>query len=218
MFTNTLSKNAAATLALLGKSGIFQDAYLAGGTAWALQLGHPVSLDLDFFTQKEFNTETTLEQLEKLPGFKLDETVKWTILGSFPKVKFSYFYYRYPLIKKTILFSKINLASLKDIAAMKIDAVCSRGTKRDFIDLYFLLKKFSLEQIFQFYDQKYGKLANNIIHIMRSLDYFADADPQDLPKMLIPVSWEKVKKFFQTQSLKLAKKKLKIWFLILIPL
>lgn len=210
MFTKTLSKNAAGALALLGDSKILEGAYLAGGTACALQLGHRVSLDLDFFTDKEFNTDFILDQLEKLPGFKLDETARWTILGSFPKVKFSYFYYRYPLIKKTITFSKTNLASLEDIAAMKIDAISSRGTKRDFIDLYFLAKKFSLEKILEFYDQKYGKLSNNIVHIMRSLDYFADADPQESPKMLEKVSWEEVKKFFQDQITKLAKKKLKI--------
>lgn len=210
MFTNTLSKNAAGALALLGKSGILNDGYLAGGTACALQLGHRVSLDLDFFTEKEFPTEIVLEKLEKLPGFKLDETSKWTILGSFPKVKFSYFYYRYPRIKKTIAFSQINIASLEDIAAMKIDAICSRGTKRDFIDLYFLTKEFSLKQILKFYDQKYGKLANNIVHIIRSLDYFADAELQKDPKMLIPVSWEEVKKFFQSEVIRLAKAKLKI--------
>lgn len=211
MFTKTLSQNAAAALALLGKYGVLKDAYLAGGTACALQLGHRVSLDLDFFTEKEFPTEIVLKQLEQLSGFKLDETAKWTILGSFPKVKFSYFYYPYPIIKKTSLFSEINIASLEDIAAMKIAAICDRGTKRDFIDLYFLIKKrFPLEKILRFYDQKYNKLSNNIYHIIRSLSYFTDADSQDSPKMLIPVSWEEVKKFSQNQILELTREKLKI--------
>lgn len=211
MFTKTLSQNAAAALALLGKSGILKDAYLAGGTACALQLGHRVSLDLDFFTAIEFPTEIVLKQLGEIQGFKLDETAKWTILGSFPKVKFSYFYYPYPLIGKPVSFSGIKLASLEDIAAMKIVAICDRGTKRDFIDLYFLIKqKFSLEKILRFYDQKFNKLSSNIYHITSSLSYFADADPQKLPKMLIPVSWEEVKKFFHDQALNLAKKKLKI--------
>ncbi|OGE36325.1 hypothetical protein A3B45_02375 [Candidatus Daviesbacteria bacterium RIFCSPLOWO2_01_FULL_39_12] len=210
MFTNTLSKNASDALAILGKSGIFNSAYLAGGTACALQIGHRVSLDLDFFTEKEFDTEIILEQLKKLSGFKLDETAKWTILGSFPKVKFSYFYYRYPLIKKTTTFSKINIASLEDISAMKIAAISDRGTKRDFIDLYFLAKEFTLEQMLRFYDQKYGKLSDNIFHIMKSLDYFADADSQEDPKMLVSFSWEEVKEFFQKQAITLAKGKLKL--------
>lgn len=210
MFTNTLSKDAAAALALLGKSDILKDTYLAGGTACALQLGHRVSLDLDFFTHKEFNTEAVLKQLGELPGFKLSETAKWTILGSFPKVKFSYFYYPYPTIDKTISFLNVNLASLEDIAAMKIDALCSRGTKRDFIDLYFLIQKYSLDKICKFYDRKYGKLSNNFYHILKSLSYFVDADSETSPKMLIPVSWKEVKEFFQTQTIKLTKTKLKI--------
>ncbi|MDD5147516.1 MAG: nucleotidyl transferase AbiEii/AbiGii toxin family protein [Candidatus Daviesbacteria bacterium] len=211
MFTKTLSQNAAAALALLGKSGVLKDAYLAGGTACALQLGHRISLDLDFFIEKEFPAEIVLKQLEQLSGFKLDETAKWTILGSFPKVKFSYFYYPYPLIKKTSFFSQVNIASLEDIAAMKIAAICDRGTKRDFIDLYFLIKmRFPLEKILKFYDQKYNKLSNNIYHITKSLSYFTDADFQDSPEMLIPVSWEEIKKFFQDQTMSLARKKLKL--------
>lgn len=211
MFTNTLSQNASTTLALLGKSGILKDAYLAGGTACALQLGHRVSLDLDFFTHTEFNTQAVLKQLGELPGFKLSETAKWTILGSFLKVKFSYFYYPYPIIGKTISFLNVKLASLEDIAAMKIAAICDRGTKRDFIDLYFLTQKgFSMDKILKFYDKKYGKLSNNIYHILKSLNYFIDAETQKNPKMLIPVSWEKVKKFFQSQTISLAKDKLKI--------
>ncbi len=211
MFTKTLSQNASGALALLGKSSILGNAYLAGGTACALQLGHRVSLDLDFFTEKEFPTEIVLKQLGKLPGFKLDETSKWTILGSFPKVKFSYFYYPYPLIDKTSKFCGINIASLADITAMKIDAICSRGTKRDFIDLYFLIKKkFSLEQVLKFYDKKYYRLTNNIYHITRSLNYFMDAESQDSPKMLTPISWQEVKDFFQKESMRLAKTSLKI--------
>src|SRR3989338_5763272 len=160
MFTKTLSQNAAGALALLGKSKIIKEGYLAGGTACALQLGHRVSLDLDFFTEKEFPTDIILKQLEQLSGFKLDETTKWTILGSFPKVKFSYFYYRYPLINKPSFFSRISIASLEDIAAMKVEAIGSRGTKRDFIDLYFLTRKFSLDKILKFYDKKYHILSS----------------------------------------------------------
>lgn len=66
MFTNSLSQNAADTLALLGKSNILDGAYLAGGTACALHLGHRFSFDLDFFTNKEFPTKVIVKQLGKL--------------------------------------------------------------------------------------------------------------------------------------------------------
>lgn len=206
MFKNTLSRNASDALAILDESDILKDAYLAGGTACALHLGHRFSFDLDFFTNKEFSTKIIVKKLQGLGGFKLTETVKWTILGTFPKVKFSYFYYPYPLIGKTSLFSNIKIASLKDIAAMKIAAICDRGTKRDFIDLYFIAQqKFSLDKVLKLYDKKYRKLANNLYHILRSLDYFADAESQDSPIMIKKISWDQVKEFFTLETKKLTK-------------
>lgn len=209
MFTNAISSHTADALALLGKSGILKDAYLAGGTACALHLGHRFSFDLDFFTNREFPAKVVMKQLEKLPEFKLQKTAKWTILGSFPQVKFSYFYYPYPLVGKTSKFANLHIASLSDIAAMKIAAICDRGTKRDFIDLYFIAKqKFSLDEVLDFYDKKYKKLTNNLYTILKSLRYFVDADSEDLPEMIQKVSWDQVKEFFTSEVKRLAEEML----------
>lgn len=207
MFTKAISKHTAVALAILGKSHILKDAYLAGGTACALHLCHRFSFDLDFFTNKEFSTKVAIKQLAALKGFSLTRTAKWTILGEFPGVKFSYFYYPYPLIGKLTKFQNIDIVSLSDIAAMKIAAICDRGTKRDFIDLYFMIKKggYKLPQILKFYDQKYGLLANNLYHIVRSLEYFVDADPQESPEMIKKASWKQIKEFFNKEVKKLAK-------------
>ena len=205
MFAKAVSKSTRDALALLGVSEILSDAYLAGGTACALYFGHRYSFDLDFFTNQEFATEIVVKQLEKLEGFNLQRTVKWTILGSFPGVKFSYFYYPYPLIGKTLQFGNIRIASLEDIAAMKIAAVCDRGTKRDFIDLYFIVKKkFSLSLILKFYDKKYKKLSNNLYTILKSLGYFVDADEQSV-QMIENLSWDEVKEFFKKEVRKLSR-------------
>lgn len=205
MFTKAVSKSTRDALALLGDSKIFPRAYLAGGTACALYFGHRYSFDLDFFTNQEFATEIVVKQLEKLEGFKLQRTVKWTILGSFPGVKFSYFYYPYPLVGKTLQFENINIASVEDIAAMKIAAVCDRGTKRDFMDLYFIVKKkFSLSIILDLYDKKYKKLSNNLYTILKSLHYFVDADQQSV-QMIEKISWEEVKEFFRREVKKLSR-------------
>ena len=106
MFTKAVSKSTGDALALLGKSKILSGAYLAGGTACALYFGHRYSFDLEFFTNLEFPTKIVVKQLETLKGFNLQRTAKWTILGSFPSVKFSYFYYPYPLIAKTLKSKK----------------------------------------------------------------------------------------------------------------
>jgi len=111
-------------------------------------------------------------------------------------------------IEKTILFEGIQMLSKKDIAAMKIHAMEDRGTKRDFIDLYFLTKEFTLEQMLTFYDQKYGAREDHLYMILRSMNYFVDADMDRMPEMLIKTDWGKVKEYFEKETLRLTEKKL----------
>lgn len=117
-----------------------KDAYLAGRTALALQIGHRVSVDFDFFTRKEFNEKIFIQRLVKLPvKFQAERTERGTILGFTDRTKFSLFYYDYPLLAKPREFLNINICDIRDIAPMKLAAISDRGTKRDFIDLYFII-------------------------------------------------------------------------------
>ena len=204
MYSQVLTERTKNTLALLGKEKILKDCYLSGGSALALHLGYRLSFDLDFFTPVLFERKKIIQKLEPF-GLKVEREDWGTILGKLGDIKFSLFYYKYPLITETIDYHGIKIASLEDIAAMKIDAVSSRGTKRDFIDLYFLLKKFgSFDDLLKFYDQKYQKLEANRFHIIKSLEYFGDADREEDPKMLISnYSWEEVKKILQEEVRKL---------------
>ena len=210
MFTKAVLPDTIRALKLVSNISVVKKSYLAGGTALALHLGHRYSFDLDFFTQAVFDEKALLSELKTLPEFKEDGTGWRTVWGKVSKTKFSLFYYEYPLIKKTVNFEGIQILQKEDIAAMKIQAVEDRGTKRDFFDLYFLAQEFSLQQMLKFYNQKYGNLKEHIYIIIRSLNYFKDAERDDDPEMLTPLSWEKVKKFFQSQTIKLAKDKFKI--------
>lgn len=210
MFTKTLLPDTIRALKLVSNISIVKKSYLAGGTALALHLGHRYSFDLDFFTRAVFDEKALLSELKTLPEFKEDGTGWRTVWGKVSKTKFSLFYYEYPLIKKTVNLEGIQILQKEDIAAMKIHAVEDRGTKRDFFDLYFLAKEFSLEEMLEFYNQKYGNLKEHFYIIIRSLNYFADAEKEHAnPKMLIPVSWDEVKTFFKEEVKKLAKKTLK---------
>ncbi len=121
------------------------------------------------------------------------------------------FYYKYPLIGKTLTFENINLASLSDIAAMKVHAIEDRGTRRDFIDVYFLSKQYTLGQMLDFYQKKYSIPADRLYFTVRALDYFEDAEQESgMPKMLLPVDWEEVKEFFRKETKRLASEKLGI--------
>jgi predicted nucleotidyltransferase component of viral defense system len=197
MFEETLSKDAKKSLAILGESGLLKNAYLAGGTALALQIGHRISVDLDFFTNKEFNGNVFVRKLKKIiPNFRLEKMGEGTVLGSLNKTRFSYFFYDYPLLFKKHNFFGVKIADIKDISAMKIAAISGRGTKRDFIDLYFILnsaKILSLEEILELYDKKFGLLKQNRVHILKSLIYFDDAEQEPMPMMIKQVDWDKIK-------------------------
>lgn len=204
MFEQVLPGDTKAILALLEKSGIIERAYLAGGTALALQLGHRISYDLDFFTQEEFDEEMLLPEIEKISTFQLERLAWRTILGKFKDIKFSIFYYKYPLLYSAKKFGMINITDIRDIAAMKVAAIASRGTKRDFVDLYFICREgMSLSDIIRVYDEKYRNLATTEIHIMKSLIYFEDAEPDEMPEMLKKASWKDVKKYFEGEIKKL---------------
>ncbi len=204
MFTKAISEQTAENLALLGRLKILNQAYLGGGTALALQMGHRVSYDLDFFTDKEFKAQIFLKKMSQIKPYR-HEGISWgTVLGKLGDVKFSLFYYPYPLLKQPTRFKNVRIADMADIAAMKIAAISERGAKRDFIDLYFILRKISFNQVFNFYDKKYGKLFSNLVHIKKSLVYFEDAEKDPMPKMLIRASWGEIKDFFQKGVKKLS--------------
>ncbi len=206
MFEQTLTKRAKDSLALLGRSRILKDAYLAGGTAAALQLGHRISVDFDFFTTKGFVPKIFSKHLSKLGTFDEEQASKGTVTGKFHGIRFSFFVYEYALLFPPLKYRSLNLADVRDIAAMKIDAIATRGLRRDFIDLYFICKLgYKLTEILGFYDKKYGNLSSNLVHIQKSLVFFDDAEPDEMPKMLRPVNWDEVKKYFESEIRKLTK-------------
>jgi predicted nucleotidyltransferase component of viral defense system len=100
-----------------------------------------------------------------------------------------------------MLIDNLRMISTKDIAAMKLNAIAGRGSKKDFIDLYFLLNEFSLEDILSFYIKKYRD--GSTFMVQKSLTYFEDADLQLPPKMFIDFDWETCKQKIIEEVLKL---------------
>lgn len=207
MFRSTLSETAQTALAVLGKSKVVKDAYLAGGSALALHFGHRYSKDFDFFSQKSFDPQNLSKKLQKLGDFKKELAKGISLIGSFNGVKFSYFKYNYPLIAPTAEFLNVAIASPKDIAAMKLTAIMDRGTKRDFVDLYEMAKQgISIEKLFDYYDKKYHFLATNRFSLIKAIGYFDDADSDEMPQMIKKIGWNEVKAFFASESMRLAHK------------
>ena len=195
MHEETLSKN---TRIILEKiAPIFTSFYLAGGTALALQFGHRISVDLDFFNKDTFPISLLVEQLNALGNLKIEDKSENTFNGSLDGVKISFFYYPYPLLFPTKEYNGVFLADERDIGAMKVQAISGRGNKKDFVDFFVLLKKYSVEELFNFFHKKYEKFNYNQLHILKSLSYFYDADTNPEPVYIHPISWTEVKKFIK---------------------
>lgn len=206
MFPRTLSVNAQSALAILGKHSFLKQAYLAGGSALALQIGHRTSIDFDFFIKEEFELKDIITTLNKIGSYQGDQETPRTIVGKFNQVKFSLFHYPYELIDKTTNYLGVNLLSKEDIASMKLVAITDRGTKKDYIDLFCLADIFPIEKMFEYYDQKYHNFEINKITLLKALQYFEDADGSEMPQMIKKISWGEVKKFFKKEVVRLAKK------------
>ncbi len=178
---------------------------LAGGTALAIQLGHRKSIDLDWFCSEGFDGDKIKLWLSQLDEVEIVAEEEGTIHALIAGVKVSFFDYPYPLIFPLLTFeggqcNGVKLADKREIAAMKLDAISSRGSKKDFVDLFFLLKEFSLTEIFTFFEKKYYKIKFNKLHMLRSLTYFELADSEPMPVMLEAVDWEEVKRAIKKKT------------------
>lgn len=177
---------------------ILDDMRLVGGTALALQYGHRRSVDLDFFGE-------TTEDVHELTDALTDITKEIQIVNYTKRiktymlddVKVDFVNYQYRWLQEPIVYDGIRLAAPKDIAAMKVNAVMGRGTKKDFIDIYYLLKHYSFEEILHFYLEKYPE--GSTYRALLSMTYFEDADMQPSPYMLEDLEWEEIKRKIESE-------------------
>ncbi len=191
--TNILPKKQKNLFEFLSAQKWLDTFYLAGGTALALQIGHRRSIDFDFFTKTSFDRKEIIRNMTKYGTFELFTEGADTLHGSLNGVQISFFRLEDKLLQKTTGNKHLHVAGTLDIAAMKLNAISGRGTKKDFIDLYFLMREFALPELFKGYESKYGRSVSNNYHLLKSLTYFGDAEKQPMPKMLVAVSWNHVK-------------------------
>lgn len=161
-----------------------KDYHLVGGTALALQLNHRNSIDIDLFTQTEFDTNDLLNYLNE-QEFRIEVlyNFKNTIIGLINKIKVDFITHNYPFVKPPITEEGITYLSKEDIAAMKLNAISNSGKRlKDFIDIYFLLEHFSMHEMIEFYSIKYPNF--NPLIALRAVNFFDDIDPAIDPPRL----------------------------------
>lgn len=188
----TVNSNTLELLKKLMSENLFHEMRLVGGTALALQYGHRNSIDLDFFGKLDASDDeilSVLNQYNDLEILKESDKIKiYKING----IKVDFVSYDYPWLDNVVCEDGIRLASPKDIGAMKIYAAEGRGSRKDFIDIYYLLKRFSLEELLSFYNSKFPNHSEFVA--LRSLTYFSDAETYPMPLMYTDDNWETMKK------------------------
>lgn len=147
------------TLALIKKfmaDPKLQEFNLVGGTALALQIGHRISIDIDLFSTTSFNAPEIATHLKTAYNAVQPRTLTNAVFCFINDIKIDLISHQYPLVADIDVFEDIRMVSLKDIGAMKLNAIYGNGTRlKDFVDMYFLLEKFSLDDLLKACHQKY---------------------------------------------------------------
>lgn len=183
---------------VLAKLGPLADArrfYLAGGTGLALQLGHRRSVDFDWFTEGRLIDPLGLARdiQEDDVALRVDQTERGTLHGRVSGVRVSFIEYRYQLLEEPLRLpgAPVALASLEDIACMKLSAVTQRGARKDFVDLHAIGQRLRLSEMLRLYQKKFS--LRDVGPVLVALTYFDDADRERAPPMLQRVEWTAVK-------------------------
>ena len=209
LYKETVESTTLELLNSLQSQTYLKNFYLVGGTALALKIGHRKSVDLDLFANFNFDVVQLLENLSTDYNFNLFFSANNTIKGSINNVKVDFLSHRYPLIADPIVEEDIEMLSLQDIIAMKLNAISGSGQRvKDFIDIFYLLRKFSIEQMIDFYKEKYTQY--NEVSILKSLVYFDDIDFNDWPDITAEpnLKWNIVKEELEKSVKKYLKQKL----------
>lgn len=193
LYLETVESSTLELLKKLQRLPVLEQTRLVGGTALALQLGHRKSIDLDFFGTIDCEAEYLRESIAGIASLTILKESPHIHIYIVDGIKVDIVNYKYPWLDDVVVEQGLRLASVSDIAAMKITAIIGRGTKKDFIDIAFLLHHFSLEEILHFYAAKYND--SSVFMAMKSLAYFDDAEADPMPDMFVNQSWQQVKAY-----------------------
>lgn len=187
---DAIPDSVSALLGRLAPQAAAHEFALGGGTSLALRFGHRLSVDLDFFTNREFSPEELFTGLE-LTGATVTGRAANSLALDADGVKVDWLRHAYPLLEPAELMDGVLLVSLPDLVAMKLNAIANRGSKKDFFDMAELLDHFTIERMLGFFTGKYP--STDAFTVIRSLAWFEDAEMEPDPIPLTGLTWEDVK-------------------------
>lgn len=203
----TISPALRRVLAGFGQNPLADEFYLAGGTALALQLGHRVSADLDFFSPTQDIPSIAEPLRAALQPFSpmLADSAWGNMVFLANGIRVGFYGYGYELVAPMETVEGVKLASVADIALMKMNALLSRASRKDFHDLYAICQRTSLRTLLDLAPQKYPSMRDFEAQVARHLVYFERAERETPVPLLEPVAWDTVKAWFRQQAIELEK-------------
>ncbi len=206
----------AGTLALLKKllnDKEFQSFNLAGGTALSLQLGHRKSIDIDLFTERDFDAKKLADHLAKTYNAQTIGQLKNVVFCTVDNIKVDILAHQYPLINKVQITEGVRMLSLEDIGAMKLNAILYNGTRlKDFVDMHILLQYVPLQKLTKAFENKYpnvnaqmarnGLLYHQDINLKEKIDFIGRDILWDEIAARLREAVANDQKIFQDQQLK----------------
>ena len=200
MYWSILDNKRIELLRKIVKTVSLNNYYMAGGTALSLQLNLRESFDFDFCVPDMFNSDVLISELKSIGNIEVKQNQKGTVDVLLDGVQVSFFFYPNNLVDDIVNNNEIpdlKMASILDIAAMKIAAIGGRGAKKDFFDLYNIMKKCNIdtEKKACAVIKKFGTNVNYVNKIM-GLSNFEDAESEELPKTFVEYDWNTIKKHF----------------------
>lgn len=195
MHPGVLSDAAWEVIADLSRAGLVDGWVLAGGTGLALQLGHRYSEDVDLFRPGTFAPDRLAEALSGVRETVVQSRSEDTLHALVDGLRVSFLRARPPLLFPGAEYRGLRVADPRDIAVMKVIAIGGRGSRKDFVDLYFyLLGGSSLDGVFELLRRRFQRLDYNEYHLLKSLAFFEHAETEPMPSMIKPVEWSEVRR------------------------
>lgn len=175
----------------------FAEMRLVGGSALALHIGHRTSVDIDLFGKlsiDEIGLSKAVNSLGEANIIRKSPNISIYIIN---RIKVDFVNYPFAWLENVVEKDGIRLAGKKDIAAMKLSAITGRGTKKDFIDLFYLLREFTLEEMMGYYKKKFPEASEFLV--LKSLNYFGDAESDETPNIFEEITWPEIKIFLKVE-------------------
>jgi hypothetical protein len=176
-----------------------EELYLAGSAALALYTGHRPVADLDLMSNSNrlvsADRRDLLAELLAADPSTAVETARDGYLSTRlagGAVGLRLFYYPYPLVQPFEEISGLAVASAADLGLMKLGAIISRGSRRDFVDLYLLCRRLPLADLLDLAEDKFGHVRDFPLQALKGLADLSEIEGEPMPRLAVPLEWGEV--------------------------